>query len=165
LIEDKARAPLSTAWAGSNERSSRRERALKYLARESDVMVGQARNDGSRAHRGAYSMRAASRGVGGGGAAARGSFRLGVFPGTIGDQGEEGARVAAASNVYCVEEATCPGSCARGGGEFEFSLSVLIRINCSGVNESKLDSVLDEREQNREATSPFSSVFRELQLK
>ena len=164
MIEDKARAPLSTAWAGSNERSSRRERALKYLARESVVMVGQARNDGSRAHRGAYSMRAASRGVGGGGAAARGSFRLGVFPGTIGDQGEEGAREAAASIVFCGEEATCPG-CARGGGEFEFSLSVLIRINCSGVNESKLDSVLDEREQNREATSPFSRVFRELQLK
>ena len=129
------------------------------------MIVGQARHDGSRAHRGAYSMRAASRGVGGGGAAARDSFRLGVFPGTIGDQGEEGAREAAASIVFCGEEATCPGSCARGGGEFEFSLSVLIRINCSGVSESKLDSVLDEREQNREATSPFSSVLRELQLK
>jgi hypothetical protein len=104
-------------------------------------------------------MRAASRGVGGGGAAARGSFRSGVFPGTIGDQGEEGARGAAASIVFCGEAVTCPVSFARGGGDFEISLSVLIRINCSGVSESKSDSVLDEREQRRERPRHLFQVF------
>jgi hypothetical protein len=103
-------------------------------------------------------MRASSRGVGGGGAAARGSFRLGVFPGTIGDQGEEGARGAAALIVG--EAATCSVSCARGGGDFEISLSVLIRINCSGVSESRSDSEFDEREQKRDRPRhPFQVFF------
>jgi hypothetical protein len=79
----------------------------------------------------AYSMRVESRGVGGGGAAARGSLRFGVFPGTVGDKGEEGARKAASSFVFCGEAATCTGSCTRGGGELEISLSVLMRINYS----------------------------------
>ena len=83
-----------------------------------------------------HSMSAMSRGVGGGaGGAGGGSFWFGVFPITIGDEGERGLRPmifwpSGEAIDCCSAEATSENWRRGGDPEAESSLSVLRRVNC-----------------------------------